>query len=237
MDGEGQRPQKKLMIHIPAAMAKAVQARSIAQAPSYDPPVPPPPLPNPVFPNDHVAEPRPPGWQHVTALASPTEEIKLSPSTINFDDELELMDLDDIDEAIEEWFDALSTKPLYLVRYDIHRLRYLTFCECSRKRLISKYLAYILSDATTAEYTTIRSLSATIPVQCIKQEGQLHTLLCSVQQCQYVESQLSVAELTVKMLVHHIIAHQKESTWYQRIDRRVKGSFEEALKALEEELE
>ncbi len=214
MEGDDQPPQKKLTVRVPGAMVKAVQARPIPRVPSYDPPTPPPPLPNPVFLNDHV-----------------------TPLIFNAEDDLNLPELGDPDTAFAEWLDAISVTPLYLVRYDMHRLRYLTFCECSRKKLILKYLVYLVSDPTTAEYTSIRHLSEHMPAECIKREGLLHMLLCRVQQCGHVEAQLSVEELTVKMLVHDMIEHQADSEWYQRIDRRIKESFEEALQALEDESE
>lgn len=248
MDGS-QHPQKKLTLRIPSALVQAAQERSaneriqgtlvnvvqtvreegeLPRQPvadvrflQYDPPEPPPPLPYPVFDNVHDEERPDRFW---------------TPGSMDLgDDDLKLLELGNMDDALEEWLDALSTTPLYLVRFDAPRLRYLTFCESSRKRLIGKYLEYLVSDSTTAEYTTLRSLSARIPPERIKQEGLLHTLLCTAPQCGHKESQLSAEELTVKMILHHMIEHQSKETWYQKVDRRIKESFEEALTALKEE--
>lgn len=201
----------------------AVVQRPLLGALNYDPPTPPPPLPYPVF-EDTCASKRTFPIVYAPAFREPN----------GFDDDLDVPEFGDIDDALPELMDDIGTTPLYLVRFDAPRLRYLVFCECSRKRLIGKYLEYLLSDSTTAEYTSIRSLSTKMPRECIKQEGLLYTLSCNVPYCSHRESQLSVEELTVRMIVHHLIEHQNKATWRQKIDRRIKQSFEEALAALKD---
>lgn len=224
--------QQSLIIRIPRKTLKRVQAvvpapvhpvaRGFMGLDAFEPPIPPPPLPLPIVAESSVDQ----------------KEIEY---TFQLSDDADLFELNSEELGVElnTWLNTMpdpAVAELYLVRFDSRLCRHITFCDGSRKELIRKYVMHVANDTTTPEHQTIHTFSEKLPEEQIKERAGSYVLACIVKGCLYQETQLSVKELKVKMFLHHLIEHQRDSEWYQSIDRRIKENFEEALEALKESI-
>ncbi|MGE0010437.1 MAG: hypothetical protein AB7F19_00545 [Candidatus Babeliales bacterium] len=225
--------QKRLILRIPweaakkcqqtvAPMAPFVKASNVFQ-PIYRLPEPPPVLVMPeLSPQDEL-----------TNAAASSNGIGLPLVRSSFDKELDALGLDDpkLDALLAEWHAQISNQPLYLVCFEPKLHRHLAFIDYSRAALIAKYLSYVVDNATSQEYATLRAKSETVVNEHIVQNGNEYSINCP--HCNHVELQLSVTQLRVKIVLHQLIEHAQDSDYYQQIEKRIAASFEEALAKLQ----